>query len=62
MPGSTGPNAQRAVDATVEYILHMTDFLHISEEVAFQVLGIPEDQRNMYRELVEQAKAEHENT
>lgn len=51
-----------AVDARVEGILHMMDFFHGSEEVALQGLGIPEDEWDMYRELVEQAREEQEDT
>ena len=51
-----------AVDARVEDILRMMDFFHVSEEVVLHGLGIPEDQWDMYRELVEQAREEQEDT
>ncbi len=49
-----------AVDARVEAILHMMGSFHISEKVALQYVGIPEDQWDMYRELVEQAQTRQE--
>ncbi len=33
-------------------------YYEVSEETAFMGLGIPEDQWDMYRKLVEQARAE----
>lgn len=52
-----------AEDVTVEYILSIMDHLHISEvEEVCQLLSIPEDRWDMYRELVEKALAEKEDT
>ena len=47
-----------AVDARVQDILNAIDYFDVSEEVAFQGLRVPEDQWDMYRALVEQARVE----
>ncbi len=46
----------------VKAALSNMKFFGVSEETAFMGLGIPKDQWDMYRELVEQARAEQEDT
>ncbi len=49
---------EASAKALAKAALSNMKFYGVSEETAFKGLGIPEDQWDMYRELVEQARAE----
>lgn len=53
---------EASAKALAKAALSNMSFYGVSEETAFMGLGIPEDQWDMYRELVEQARAEQEDT